>query len=270
MKSVTLLSIYLCISSIDCLNCSNVVVDGQYVGLRIYSNISAVDNWLDDYIQETWMFNALGEKWRFNVSVYDDKQGRDGSLDFEDTVSPIDKSVEQIFGVYYRYEEGKSNHLVSCSIIKSDGNNFRCVFLRVEDRIKQVMAKTQIKGVLNFTFNSVILKPIPSQEYYRQYESASYVLAIDRDNKTNRIKMTFTPENQIETEVCDQQCPHIPFIEQMDDKLFGQLDSAVEYITEYTYLNESKSFADYILLFNIDERPFYCFQPVKKPLSRQV
>ena len=168
MKSVTLLSIYLCISSIDCLNCSNVFIDGQYVELRIYSNISAVDTFLDDYIQETWMFNALGEKWRFNVSVYDDKQGRDGSLDFEDTVSPIDKSVEQIFGVYYRYEEGKSNHLVSCSIIKSDGNNFRCDSYRVEDIIGNVMAIKAIKGVFNFTYNSVILKPFPSQEYYRQ------------------------------------------------------------------------------------------------------
>ena len=71
MKSVILLAICLCISSVDCIDCSKVVVDGQYINLSVYS-----EDWVNYH---NWMYNWRAHKWEFTISFDDNSNGSDVS-----------------------------------------------------------------------------------------------------------------------------------------------------------------------------------------------
>ena len=244
--------IFLCISSIDCLNCSDVIPDGHYDGLTIYKLFR-------NSTEENWMFNRHRNKWRFTVSLDDNEELTIHSIDNSST---IEDNIDNQFGLYYRFIDDNSTYgnAIQCRIEKHLVEfNLKCRYQNTELTSGAILADNYNSTKFNFTTESLILKPFPSQV---NYPNGSYVLAINRDNRTERLKISFTSDFEIETDICDQQCPNILFIEQMDDKLFRQLDSTVVY--------RKDNISGHLLLFNINERPFYCYQPEGQLLSRQV
>ena len=262
MKIICFLCICFCISSVDCINCSNVIIDGQFYGLSIYNRFEpyfATDSLT--YIQENYMDNKQGHYWKFEVSVNDNLEP---TLNMTGNALPLDVEVEKRFGIIYEPDEANKVILVNCHLMKESnssdlGCNYKVYVLRIRH------ANRDAENKFNFTRNSVILQPFPSlvgipSEVH--YPNNSYVMAINRDNKAKRIRIFLTSDYKIRTEICDQQCPKIPFIDQMDDQLFRGFDSAVQYLKD--------SLSGHLLLFNINDRPFYCFQPKGQPLSQQV
>ena len=273
-----------CISSIDCLNCSDVVVDREYQRLSIYNNFWRYFYIIRDQIkgfdpifggtpvwtncQQNWMFNRQGLQWSFNFSLNPDKEATVHLLDvgvrgtdcLTSNLLTIDEEVELKFAMEFKSGDEYRTYLwVNCSRMKAESNepDLQCHFFVLQ--INKPVNPTLVNHTLNFTDNAVILKPFPS---VLKYPKGSYVLAVNRDNKNEKIKIDFTPDLMIRTEICDQQCPNIAFIDQMDDQLFKGFDSAVEF--------RNSSLSGHLLLFNINNKPFYCFQPEGQPLSRQV
>ena len=91
MKCIILLSVIcLCISSVDCLvNCTEVVVDGQYTNLSVYTEPVLTSKMMFRSLH--WMFNRKQRKssdsfwgnygtqptgkWSFDISFDDNKNG---------------------------------------------------------------------------------------------------------------------------------------------------------------------------------------------------
>ena len=98
-----------------------------------------------------------------------------------------------------------------------------CLYIKVIKTISIVK--------VNFTleYHNIIIVP----KYCKKLKS--YLLAISKDNKNEKTKITFTREQTIRKEMCNQnnsvQCPVIPFIDTMfscSDQLFRQIESVVE------------------------------------------
>ena len=270
MKSVILLSICLCISSVDCLvNCTEVVVDGQYTNLSVY-NEPTIDSSATKRLIN-WMFNRRGRKWSFDISFDDNKDGI--VHNFGD---PVEYNYSDRRVLYYRSEhdfrwDGFGAINIHCPIHPKD-TFMSCYMISSSERNRRP-SKT-VEEPIKFNYNSVFLRPIPSMFSQRLHHSITewYLLAISKDNRNERTKITFTREQTIRQEKCNQtnsvQCPVIPFIDgptptnTMSDQLFKQIESVVEY--------KNGSIYGHLLFFTINNRPFYCLQPESQPLSQQV
>ena len=93
------------------------------------------------------------------------------------------------------------------------------------------------------------------------------VLAYNKYNKYDRVRLkifTFKSETlYYNIEIESGGLPDIAFIRQMNDSLFSQIDSIVDYHSE-------RGLSGHMLWFNIDHKYYYCFQSEGKPLSEQV
>ena len=270
MKCTILLSaICLRILSVDCLfDCSKVVIDGQPVRLSVNHNyIYEINN--------NSMFNRRGHEWQFNITF----NGSDVIDHFGEPVSVwLDNTFER--ELYF-----KADHIldydipnakikvetieVFCTLLKHNiyYTDFDCFIIVINGGYEE----EKVQQWLNFTHNSVFLRPKPSM-FSEPLDRLTYgfdVLAINRDNKYERMKIRFNKLFHANKEICGKtNCPVIPFIDgpnstnKISDQLFRQLDSVVEY--------RNGSIYGHLLFFNINNRPFYCLQPESQPLSQQV
>ena len=92
-------------------------------------------------------------------------------------------------------------------------------------------------------------------------------IAYKRHKKSERVRIVIS-EIQTETKnlyIERNDFPDIAFIRQMNDSLFSQIDSIIDY-----NLDHKRGLSGHMLWFNIDHKYYYCFQPEGQPLSEQV
>ena len=220
------------------------------------------------------MFNRRGHEWQFNITF-------NGSDVIDHFGEPVSVWLDDVFEreLYFKadlilnFDEDAFKYNVEtiqayCTLSLSTHNpDFDCRVTVMNGGY----TRRKVEQWLNFTHNSVFLRPKPSifSEPLNMLTYGFDVLAIDRDNKNKRMKITFNIQHQVNREICDNTyCPVIPFIDgpnstnKISDQLFKQLDSVVEY--------RNGSIYGHLLFFNINNRPFYCLQPESQPLSQQV
>ena len=102
---------------------------------------------------------------------------------------------------------------------------------------------------------------------------ARYLMAYNRHNKSGRVRlrMMFTTDDAFKLSsrnygifVERSKIEDIPFIRDMNDRLFSQIDSTLDYNWDH-----KKGLTGHMLWFNIDHKYYYCFQPEGQPLSEQ-
>ena len=208
MNSVILLSVIcFCISSVDCLfDCSKVVIDGQPVGLSVnHRYIYEINN--------NSMFNRRGHEWQFNITF-------NGSDVIDHFGEPVSVWLDDVFEreLYFKadlilnFDEDAFKYNVEtiqayCTLSLSTHNpDFDCRVTVMNGGY----TRRKVEQWLNFTHNSVFLRPKPSM-FSEPLNMLTYgfdVLAIDRDNKNKRMKITFNIQHQVNREICDKNnCP---------------------------------------------------------------
>ena len=94
-------------------------------------------------------------------------------------------------------------------------------------------------------------------------------MAYNRHNKSDRVRLRmiwFEGTNRVfSLRIERNQIEDIQFIKEMNDSLFSQIDSMVDYNWDH-----ERGLTGHMLWFNIDNKYYYCFQPEGKPLSEQV
>ena len=60
-----------------------------------------------------------------------------------------------------------------------------------------------------------------------------------------------------------ETCDHVMFVDDMNDTLFRQIDTIVDY-------NLNTETSGHMIWFSIDGRNYYCFQPEGRQLSDEV
>ena len=224
------------------------------------------------------MFNRRGHEWQFNISFNNTANGSDVIVHFGEPVSfELDNIFERelffkadrILNIDRKVKKYNVETIEAyCTLMKTIHNpDFNCDITVTYEGFKNV----ETKQWFNFSHNSVFLRPKPSMfsKPLGILTNGFDVLAINRDNRNERMKITFNIQHQVNREICDNTyCPVIPFIDgpnstnKISDQLFKQLDSVVEY--------RNGSIYGHLLFFTINNRPFYCLQPESQPLSQQV
>ena len=94
-------------------------------------------------------------------------------------------------------------------------------------------------------------------------------MAYNREDKSDRVRLRMIEYDVIiETDgvlVERDQIEDIRFIREMNDSLFSQIDSMVDFNWDH-----KRGLTGHMLWFNIDHKYYYCFQPEGQPLSEQV
>ena len=160
--------------------------------------------------------------------------------------------ISHIFGISYQRFQNEY-YSVNCGLINN--SVIYCKYLySVVDSPRYFSHPTQPNQT---NTDLVYLKPFPSQRH------DSYLIAIDKNNREDRTMVRLNPA-EIQYMSCKTMCPSIPMVEQMDASLFAQIDSIVD------YEDKDNNHFGHILLFKINDRPYYCTQPENQSLSEQV
>jgi hypothetical protein len=237
--------------------CSVIAPNGQYMGTSLYKRFSE-----DKGEGEYWMDNKQGLEWIVNIN---DKDMTIEGMDFG-SKRKMSKETVKRFGLYFIDKVGsdplKYEIAINCDLI---GNNSKrqlfCVF-----KNREYYPSDSKKNIIYFDADvtktligdRVFIKPDPSL-----ISNGNYMLAINKRNRSDILILDFDYKtddvtiNQCTSDI--SRCSSPKFIEQMEDSLLKQFDSAIEF--------ERKG---HILWFNINGQPFYCFQPKEQPLSDQV
>ena len=92
-------------------------------------------------------------------------------------------------------------------------------------------------------------------------------MAYNRHDKSDRFQLTISGIESIDYNIyiVRNDLPDITFIKQMNDLLFSQIDSMIDY-----NLDHERGITGHMLWFNIDHKHYYSFQSERQPLSEQV
>ena len=94
-------------------------------------------------------------------------------------------------------------------------------------------------------------------------------MAYNRNNKSDRVRLRMVdyddglPKYGVYVET--DRLEDIQFIKEMNDSLFSQIDSIIDFNWDH-----KRGLSGHMLWFNIDHKHYYFFQPERQPLSEQV
>ena len=137
--------------------------------------------------------------------------------------------------------------VIDCDVTQSEEHNNRITRRKEGNRF-------QVK-------NPLIFKIYPKQN---DLPLASHWMAYNRHNKSDKFILELQHIESFDYEIYRKRkdLPDIAFIRQMNDSLFSQIDSMIDYNWE--------GMTGHMLWFNIDHKYYYCFQPEGQSLSEQV
>ena len=117
----------------------------------------------------------------------------------------------------------------------------------------------QMKKERTIIFNAIILDAFQEGSGFIE----EYTFAMERISPTEKAfnHSIYKSTKYTRTDCRNStHCPAFRFIEQIDVKLFHQMDSVVD-------INDRKA---HLILFNIDGRPMYCMSPKGEDVSEEV
>ena len=249
-----LLFILQSLSSVLCLNCSDV---RQSNGFGIY--VWRYSNGGRYY----YIYDKNGKHWKFNLTE------KNGEMEIERFDESFEYTREKVkrFSNYFNHGRlvGNEYSLAYNCKIKIDTNRIIC-HTQITAILKQ---KYVVSGVDLKVKNPVVFKTFPK---INSGYNGRQMMVYNRHNKSDRIRLQMlkleysTSDNEyygIETK--NDHLEDIQFIEDMDDTLFSQLDSTLDY-----NLDHKRGLSGHMLWFNIKDKHYYCFQPEGKTLSEEV
>ena len=115
--------------------------------------------------------------------------------------------------------------------------------------------------------NPLIFKTFPKSD---DIEGNQYMV-YDRHNKSDRLRLQITRKMERNSQILTfvnifvekRSLPDIAFIRDMNESLFKQIDSMIDYHSE-------SGLSGHMLWFNTETKYYYCFQPEGQQLSEQV
>ena len=232
------------LSSVLCLNCFDV---RQSKGFGIF--VRRDKNGGRSY----WIYDRNGKEWEMYLKEKDEQIDIDG---YEDKSVAYDEQMVNRFGNYmHNYLKGQRIVMDRVSYICYNPINSSlivCDFTKFEDKPISISKDVKIKDPL-------IFKTFPKTIEPRD----NHIMAYNRHNKLDRVRIRMTNDPDIKVLIEKYGLTDIEFIGDMNDTLFSQIDSIIEYHSE-------RGLSGHMLWFNIDHKYYYCFQSEGKPLSEQV
>ena len=247
MFAILLLIILRSLPSVLCLNCSDVRQSNELgVYVRRHTNAN----------RTYWVYDRNGKEWEFNIT---EKNGQMDIDHIDNKTFSYDRTIVNRFSNYFAYKNKRS--VYNCEL----NRNSIVIVCRVLYEIIS-WEKTTKTASLHIK-NPLVLKSYPKED---QSWKANYWMAYNRHNKSERVRLKmFKVDGQGWVEhgvyVETDRIEDIQFIGYMNDTLFSQIDSTLDYNWD-----PDRELSGYMLWFNIDHKYYYCFQPEGQPLSEQV
>ena len=245
MSSFAILLFIICLPVILCQDlCQLIAPNGHYKGLGIYQlwDMSG-GKWV------YWMYNKQGLEWKVVINASDAK-----NLIFVndyDSKREMNINIEQRFGV----KAFLSTSSVVCDIIENEWicrNNLLNKVIEI-----QKSPETNLTDKVFMIFN--ILFPL----YETNIEI--YVLKnffmINKQNKKERYKLIVSEEEGTIAilpleDGTTENLKIWNYLELLNDLLFQSIESIVDY---FIFEIEDDKYFTYIMVFDINHRPYYCF-----------
>ena len=244
MMNLVLLILLQSMSSVLCLNCSNVRQSNGF-GIYVRRDLNGGRSY--------WIYDRNGKEWEMYLKETDEQIDIDG---FQGNSVAYDKQMVNRFGNYmHNYLKGQRIVIDRVSYICYNPINSSlivCNFTKFKNKPISITKDVKIKDPL-------IFKTFPKAIEPRD----NHLMAYNRHNKLDRLRIRMTNDPDIEVLIEKLRLTDIAFIRDMNDTLFGQIDSIIDYHSE-------RGLTGHMLWFNIKDKHYYCFQPEGKPLSKQV
>ena len=248
MNVILLLIILRSLSSVLCLNCSDVRQSNE-LGVYVRRDRNGGRSY--------WVYDRNGSEWRFYL------EERDGQMDinrFDDNIFSDDRRIVKRFSNYLAY--GGNYAIYNCANNITSAINL--IVCRV-DYWNGIWRQKEETFSLDIEY-SLVFKTYPKANWDLE---ATYLMAYNRHNKSDRIRLRmFVFDGTVVNYgvyVEKDQIEDIRFIKEMNDSLFSQIDSMVDYNWDH-----KRGLSGHMVWFNIDHKYYYCFQPEGQPLAEQV
>ena len=177
---------------------------------------------------------------------------RSGTIRFSNFVkfrhsSDIDNHRTHWFYVSYDCHIYTNTKIIVCNVTQTEEHSNELLRLKI--------------GQLFLFINPLIFKKYPKQN---DLPLASHWMAYNRHNKSDKFRLELQHIESFDYEMYKDRndLTELAFIRQMNDSLFSQIDSMIDY--------NWKGLSGHMLWFNIDHKYYYCFQSEGQPLSEQV
>ena len=248
MIAILIFIILQSLSSVLCLNCSDVK---QSNGLGVYVK----RNW--SHGRSYWLYDRNGSEWRF----YLEESNGQIEMNFDDQTFSYDPRIVNRFSNYFDY---KDFYCIYDCTMNTNSTQIVChlVYWKLKWKEKKETVWYQTLAIKY----SLIFKTYPMENWGLK---ATYLMAYNRENKSDRVRLRMVDVDDASTKygvyVETDGIEDIQFIKDMDDSLFSQIDSMLDYAW-----NHERGLTGHMLWFNIDHKYYYCFQPEGQPLSEQV
>ena len=216
-----------------------------------------------------WVYDRNGSEWRFYL------EERNGQIDInriDDEAFSYDRRIGNRFGNYFYYNWPGAIYSVYNCLMRTGSSEIEC-------RIEYYVSTKSLSSKWYSTKRTVRLD-IENPLFFKIYPmenwgvKARHLMAYNRHNKSDRVRLrTMDTDSLLYREQEQNQGVYIEtfdlediqFIKDMNDSLFSQIDSMVDYNWDH-----KRGLTGHMLWFNIDHKYYYCFQPEGQPLAEQV
>ena len=254
MLTILLFIILQSLSSVQSLNCSDV---RQSNGFGLY--VRREPNGSRSY----WIHNKKGSEWELYLNE------TNGLIDIEriSNESGHDRSVTIGFSNFVRFKHSSTtdNHrkhwfFVSHNCLKyAKSDLINCDVTQTEEHSNELL-RSKVHQRLMYD-NLLIFKTYP---ILNDTPLANHWMAYNRYEKNRRFQLGLYNIESFDYDLYTERkrLPDIAFIRQMNDSLFSQIESMLDY--------NLRGMTGHMLWLNIDHKHYYCFQPEGQSLSEQV
>ena len=219
--------------------CQLIAPNNTYNGVGIYQRFNVSGN-------EYWMYNRQGLEWKVVINT-SDWENPVFVMDYE-SKREINRNIRQRFGIFVNNYPTNLYYPMICDII-GDSKRFVCHI--VSDSINII---NRIEFKLNNWNNRV-------KEFLFVNIYPMSILVPDKEKRKERNIISLNKQtNTLHLRPCDSDnvdCSTFPilrYIEQMDKSLLATIVSALD----YTQHSSSPFRKGNLLLFDINDRPYYC------------
>ena len=237
------------LSSILCLNCSNVRQNKRFGILTKRDSNGSLSHWIYDKKGREWEFSLIERNEMIDIDGFDDKN------------TSYDKRMINRFGNYIQEKDELAGEVKNkVSLICYDQINNSSIFCNITTNDNKSFVVSKYLPINN----PLIVKDIPGSGYSSNV-FMRYTL-YNRNNKSDKFTLEMKRNESVGVDftIVRSLKSNWEFITEMNDTLFGRIDS----ILDYEVNNKRQS--GWMLWFNIDDRHYYCFQTFTKSLSEQV
>ena len=242
------------LSSILCLNCSHVRQSNE-LGVYVRRDREGGHSY--------WVYDRNGSEWEMHLKETNGEMDIDG---YDDKTVGY-QGITNRFGTYFYYKWPTSIESVYNCLMRTGSSQIGCA-IEYNARFKWFFTKRTVRLDIK---NPLVFKIYPMEN---NGVKARHLMAYNRHDKSDRVRLrmmdtdnllyVMEENNQgVYFEAFDLE--DVQFIKEMNDSLFSQIDSMLDYD-----LDHKRGLSGHMLWFNIDHKYYYCFQPEGQSLSEQV